>query len=102
MSTISSPDALAASPSPSPVRVPARAPARVLGLPPRVAYGIALLAALGAAAALRWPRFARPLGAIALGLALFWLRWRFLRIEGVAGMPLSRTSRALLRKTKVN
>ena len=96
--TPTSPSAPSA-PAPSPARAP---PARVLGLPPRVAYGFAVLAAVGAAVALRWPRLARPLGAIALGLVLFWVRWRFLKVEGVAGVPFSRASRALLRKAKVN
>ena len=87
------------------VPAPAPAPARrVLGLSPRVAQGGAIaVAVLGAAVALLWPRLARPLGAIALGLALFWVRWRWFRVEGVAGVPFSRASRALLqRKAKAS
>ena len=92
---------IAAPPAPAPAHAAPAAPAvgvaRVLGVPLRVAGLAAVLALLAALVAFLRPHLARPLGAVALGLALFWVRWRFFRVEGVAGVPFSRASRALLR-----
>ena len=85
-------------PSAAPAAAAAPWSTRVLGVPPRFAAVLGALAALGAVAAALRPQLARPIGAVALGLTLFWVRWRYFRVEGVAGVPFSHASRALLRK----
>ena len=86
--------AAAAPAAPAPRRRLSCRPPAVLLRHARLALCVFGLLALGLAYAR--PALAKPFAAIAAGLALFWVRWRFLRIEGVAGVPFSRASRSML------
>jgi hypothetical protein len=58
-----------------------------------------ILVLIASVVALLYPHLRTPLGLISAGIALFFIRWRFFRLEGVSGVPFGK-SRALFGRSR--